>query len=593
MTRTTHTAVAAARSPAGLALAALALAALFALAAPLHAQIVRGQVVEQGSNTPVEGAMVVLLELDDRTVHRVLTDASGGFILDADHPGPHHIRVDRIGYESLVTATFPVPVEGTFQRVEVPIRPVELVGLEVEGSPRCEVRGDQGASTARAWEEARKALQAAAWTLESGVYRYTLLNFDRTLSDDGRTVLKEDRVFDRGSGQAPYVSAPAEKLMGEGFIVENDDGTLTYFAPDAASFLSDAFLDTHCMRLESVKDGEIGLAFEPVRGRRLPEIRGTLWIEAATAQLKRLDFTYVNLPPQRDMGNAGGQVVFGRLPNGTWVVREWSIRMPMLATNPQRTRLIVRGYQEQGGVVWRVIDRAGTTVVEASTATVSGTVVDSLGALPVAGATVRVSDGTAEAVTGEGGRFLLPGLAGGLQSLMVSHPALDTLGLGPVPFSVEAVMGEVASSRLRLPGVEETLFYACQDSPVRDEETAVVMGRVRLPGGSLEGTPVRVRWLGEDRAGFEVTARAAPRMGDAEPPLWRPDPDDARWVVTELDQRGIFVVCGVPTRTQIRLEVGPPDGTEVRTVTLPPGSRVVIVPFTLAALPTPSEPSRP
>jgi hypothetical protein len=561
----------------------LAVLAILALvpAPPLHAQIVRGQVVEEGSRNPVEGAMVLLLEVDGTTVHRVLTDATGGFILDADHPGPHVIRVDRIGYESVTADRFDVPVEGTFRLVTVPIRPVELVGLEVEGARRCEVRGEQGRATARAWEEARKALEAAAWTLEAGVYRYTLLNYQRTLSADRRTVVSEDRRFDRGTGQAPYVSVPATQLAERGFITRNADRTLTYFAPDAAAFLSDAFLDTHCMRLESVKDGQIGLAFQPVRGRDLPEIRGTLWLDAATALLKRLDFTYVNLPRDHDMGDAGGEVTFGRLPNGTWIVRDWHIRMPLLTTNPQRTRVVVQGYFVQGGTVWRVNDREGTTVVESATASVSGIVMDSTGTHPLEGATIRGQGEAEVAVTQGTGTFLVSGLAPGLQTIEVRHPSLDSLQLGPSFFDVEVAAGEVAGTRFRIPGVGEVLADACAGAPDQDRETAVVFGRVRREDAPAMGAPVRVRWLGDDRRGFDITARAAPGGAGSVDMRWTAEPDDARWLATTLDPRGIFMVCGVPTRSQLRIEAGDDADREVTTVTIPTGMPVVLVALTL------------
>jgi len=371
----------------------LSLLALALGAGPARAQIVRGQVVEDVTNTPVEGAMVVVVDVGGHVVRRVLTNATGGFIVQVEAPGEYLLRVDRIGYESLTTGRFDVPPEGSFQRIAVPIQPIKLEGLDIEGSRRCRLRNEQGEATARVWEEARKALEAAAWTLSSGVYRYTLLRFERTLEPTLRTVRTERRRFARSTGQAPYVSAPASELVAQGFVRQNPDRTLTYYAPDAAAFLSNEFLDTHCMALESVRDGLVGLAFQPVRGRRMSDIRGTLWIEAATATLRKLEFTYVNLPPGQDMANAGGEVTFGRLPNGTWIVREWSIRMPHVTTTPDRQRVAVTSYEVQGGVVWRVTDQDGRTIVEAETASVSGTVLDSLGSGPVAGASVRADDG--------------------------------------------------------------------------------------------------------------------------------------------------------------------------------------------------------
>ena len=154
---------------------------LVALASHAAAQTVRGVVAEDGTGTRLAGAMVVLFDFDGEAVDRVLSDAGGGFTMRADHPGRYHVRVDRIGYASLTTDPFDVPVRGTFRRIDVPIRPIRLRGLDVSGSRRCEVRPEEGRVTARVWEEARKALEATAWTQSTGIYRYTLLHFVRDL----------------------------------------------------------------------------------------------------------------------------------------------------------------------------------------------------------------------------------------------------------------------------------------------------------------------------------------------------------------------------------------------------------------------------
>lgn len=556
-------------------------------ASPARAQIVRGQVVEEGSNAPVEGAMLVLLEPGAHVVTRVLTDASGSFIIRITRAGSYLIRVDRIGYESVTTERFEVGAEGTFQRITVPIQPIQLEGIEVGGSRRCELRGEQGAATARAWEEARKALEAAAWTLSSGTYRYTLLGFEREMGPDLRTI-RESRRFERGTGQAPYVSFPAAELVQRGFVIQNSDRSLTYRAPDAAAFLSDEFLDTHCMSLGSARDGRIGLAFQPVRGRRTSDIQGTLWIQAATATLERLEFTYTNLPGDIHGTGAGGEVLFGRLPNGTWIVREWSIRMPRVTANPDRTRIVVTGYVAQGGVVWRVTDRDGRTVVESETASVSGTVMDSTGIGPVPGARVRSAEGAAEVVTAADGSFHLSGLPQGLVTLEVGHASLDTLGLGPVRAQVEAMAGAVTTRSVRLPGAAELLGEACAGSRPADRETAVVLGRVLRGARPAQGERVRVRWLaGLGQQAVDFTARAAPPLAGSEGPKWREDPQDQRWIETNLDGRGVFMVCAVPTGSQLRVEAGEGMAIQALTVTVTSGKPFVFVPLTLGDTPRP------
>jgi hypothetical protein len=565
---------------------AAAAAALLLSARPGVGQIVRGTVVEEGGVTPVQGAMVILMGREGVVIRRVLTDAGGGFIAQTDRPGPHTIRVDRIGYESLTTQPFDVPVEGVVRRIEVPIRPVELLGLDVEGARRCSVRAEQGRATARVWEEARKALQAAAWTLSSGTYHYTLLQFERNLDPDGRRLVSEKRQFVRSTAQAPYVSAPIEELTEQGFIRLNEDGTATYFAPDAEAFLSDAFLDAHCMRLDGVRDGMVALEFQPIAGRRVPEIEGTLWIEAATAALRRLEFRYVNLPEGRDRGSADGQVTFGSLPNGTWVVRDWSLRLPMLGMQADRSTMYLLGYVEQGGRVWRVTRPDGTTVLEAVTATVSGTVVDSLEGGPVAGGRIRSAGDpeTSGVVLAADGTFMLGGLPPGAQVLQVHHPSLDTLGLGPASFPVEGKEGEIASVRLRLPGVLEMLRAVCADDPVGNDGAAI-LGRVRgasgpdadaprAPGASgasgasgAAPTTVRVRLRGSGPVVFSLAPRAAPPRADREEgPQWTMDPEEEGWVTTTLDERGIFLLCGVSSGARLLVQAALADGASGETV---------------------------
>lgn len=560
----------------GIVLAAWALAMT---AVHAHAQVVGGVVLEEGSEAPVDGAMVILMDPAGGPVRRVLSDATGRFSLAADHVGPHRIRVDRIGYESLTTPAFDVPSAGTFQSIRVPIQAVQLRGLSVEGSTRCQLRPEQGSATARVWEEARKALEAAAWTLESGMYRYTLLQFERRLDDQGKPTGEGVEHIRRGWAQAPYVSISAEELVDHGFVQANTDSTMSYFAPDAAVLLSDAFLDSHCMHLEEGGDGTMGLDFGPIRGRTLPDIEGTLWLDAESASLRDIEFHYVNHPVLRDVGEGGGEVSFARMPNGSWVVREWSIRMPLIGAERDgrddgplrpgdtgyriraggrtdaRGRPQITGYLVQGGTLRRATDREGTAVLEAASGTVSGRVVDSLNALPVAGGLVTELEDPVEsrsARIGAGGSFILPGLTPGDRRLRVTHPSLDTLGLTAPSFRVPSVAGEIASVRFRLPGVGESLREACYGSDVDRGTGAIAYGRIRSQGAPAEGARVRLTWL--QTLDVRLPAIAAPAREGAEPLQWAPDPEDRHAVVTTVDDRGVFLACGLPEGARFRVE---------------------------------------
>jgi hypothetical protein len=75
----------------------------------------------------------------------------------------------------------------------------------------------------------------------------------------------------------------------------------------------------------------IGLAFRPrdrPRRRDAVHIDGTLWLDAETAALRTLEFEYIN-PPLRQRGAwPGGQLTFEALPDGSWIVRSWWLRLP-------------------------------------------------------------------------------------------------------------------------------------------------------------------------------------------------------------------------------------------------------------------------
>ncbi|MCG6954758.1 MAG: carboxypeptidase-like regulatory domain-containing protein [Gemmatimonadetes bacterium] len=553
---------------------------------PATGQVVRGVVLEETAGRPIEGAMVVVMDGEGHVAARILTDAAGRFVTKLPQPGAYRVRVDRIGYTSVTTDPFDVPGAGTFRRILVPIHPVELAGLDVSGAKRCEVRPEVGRATAIVWEEARKALEAAAWTLETDRYRYQLLHFVRYLDRDGRRTLEEYRNFSINPGRQAYVSRAAEELADSGYVQELVGGKLSYFAPDAEVLLSDSFLDTHCMKLEKGEDGLVGLAFEPVKGRKLPEIRGVLWMDATTAILTRLEYRYTNLGRGPAAGDAGGEVRFGHLPAGTWIVREWHIRMPLFQRSREH-RYLRTGYQEEGGVVWRVTDDSGAVVQEAIKAAVKGHVVDSLGA-PLSGATVTPRGLDARAVSDVSGDFLLGDLPEGLLRLDFGVPYLDTLGLrvSDAPEVLRLAEGDTVTLRrdVRVPGVQELLSGACGGK--RPDGTAILFGRVRDDAGPAGDAKVTLS-LGAPTmtdpspAHFRLNPRAAPMGGPGQRPTWARVSGPNGWIETTLDARGIFLFCDVPVGTQVRVAAESAERSAEATVDIPRGSPVVVTTLTI------------
>ena len=309
--------------------------------------------------------MVVLLDEADRRRAATLSDATGGFHLTASAPGRYRLRADRIGYRSAHTAFFELTAGDTLvRRVESEVEAIALEGIAVEGRGRCDVRPAEGLAVARAWEEARKALAAAEWTDEMALYRYRILNHERIEDRRGRLVEPPDSVVSEGLLRVPFYAEPAGTLVRRGFVRPVGDEHV-YYGPDAAVLLSDVFLDTHCLRLREGREeaaGLLGLEFEPVDEREVVEIRGTLWLDPGTSRLRRLDYRYVGLDELGlRAGESGGRVVFQGLPDGTWIVRDWWIRMPLMdAQFPER----LAGYRVGGGTVLQVRDGTGRVVLE-------------------------------------------------------------------------------------------------------------------------------------------------------------------------------------------------------------------------------------
>ena len=433
------------------------LGAVLFVSAPLGAQAISGTLVESETGAPVEGASVMLLKRDGERIDSRLTNATGRFDFRTPGPGTYLLQADRIGHARVLSDPIPIDRGVTVvYRLETPSDAIILAGIEVESGRRCEVRPGQGLSTATVWEEARKALEATSRTNDLGVYRYMIRRHERELDARGRRVRNEQSQILRGQVLAgPLRSLDVENLVENGFVRPDGEGGI-YYVPDADVLLSDAFLDTHCMRLaegEDEAEGLLGLSFEPTEDRGVTDIRGVLWLDPANAELQWLDYRYEFL----DVPNSerlGGRIRFHGLPNGTWIVREWYIRTPLLQTSYGRRRGRGRprlvGLREEGGLVVRVSNLRGELVLDSSAGIIEGVVLDSESSEPVKEVVVLLDDST-RVTTDEDGRFRFTALVGGYYGLRVFNPVLDSLGVSPEPVFLEVRPGDVASVRLRFP----------------------------------------------------------------------------------------------------------------------------------------------
>ena len=75
-----------------------------ATAAPLHAQSVKGVIIDESNQMAIEGVLVALIDGDGREVPRtVRSDSGGAFIVHAHRPGSYRVRATRIGYRPITS----------------------------------------------------------------------------------------------------------------------------------------------------------------------------------------------------------------------------------------------------------------------------------------------------------------------------------------------------------------------------------------------------------------------------------------------------------------------------------------------------------
>ena len=101
---------------------------------------------------------------------------------------------------------------------------------------------------------------------------------------------------------------------------------------------------------ERDQPGLIGVSFEPVRGRKIADIAGVVWLDQRTSELRRIVFRYVNAGFISRYGG-GGETNFRRLPSGAWLISSWHLRSPNLVLQRGMIRRV--GFKENGGGLLR------------------------------------------------------------------------------------------------------------------------------------------------------------------------------------------------------------------------------------------------
>ena len=517
------------------------------------AQSVRVGVVDRATRAPVAGAIASLVDSVGNRVTARLTDERGAVLLTGTTGRRVRIIIETIGYVTERTAVFEL-IPGTTERlIAIESRPLVLEKVAIRARGRC-AGGPEGASAATVWEEVRKALTATTLTSEH-VRSFAAWRYVRRL-DLLHRVIAETTSTTGAQGTA-FTAASASLLSAEGFT-RDVAGTAHYFAPDAQLLLDPAFVQTHCF---TVKDDDgsnrlVGLAFSPTPDRSEADIEGVLWISRESGALRLMEFTYSRQLPATGEHKAGGRVDFERLPNGAWVVQQWYIRLPVLArgretrvgrlTTAQRDSVV--GFREEGG--W--LSGSGSVGDSIAAAVLSGTVVDSLQAQPLANVRIALGGGAAESRTDSGGRYVIRHFMPGRYLVRAHHPRLAAFG-GDTEREVVLSRGQTTTTDWAVPGASTVRVQHCP--PEMSRLTAVLAHVVDSSSGQpIEGARLQARWRTITLRSVDGTAIAASTDSLAE---------------TTTDQHGLAALCiGVRGgRVSLRADH---DGREVEhTVSVP------------------------
>lgn len=534
-------------------------------AVPLGAQTVVGRTLASATDAPLGGVFVTLIDEAGRQTAGFISRPDGGFLIRAPGPGRYVLRAELIGYGSI--ERWVELSEGTMlpETLRLPLQAVELEGIVARASRQrdCSLRSEEGQALERLWSEARKGLRIAEWAGETGWLRANGYTYQRVLELAELEVLAESVVPVRSLGRRAFEAADPDSVRSGGFVVATGDGGTLYQGADATLLLSDAFMETHCFGLtERAEEGLVGLTFEPVPGRSVPDIEGVLWIEASTARLRTLEYAYTRYPVNYPLPRSrfGGRTAFRHLPGGGVAVEEWWIRMPTLREEAQGESLLRIAWrcgtsdcddpgtlrslsraglaiEEEGGRVlsFRLAD--GTVLPDAEQAAIVGIVLDSTLAdspAPLAGAEVTLRGTEHRAVTDARGRFRLDPLPEGTYRVEFHHPRLVEIGIErPEPMLVQATAGRAVSARLATPSRSTLAALRCEARSAPGEPaTAILHGVVRdaATGATVGGARVRLV-----RASDPADRRGRAADGNA-----------GSAVEAETDPGGAYLFCDLP-----------------------------------------------
>jgi hypothetical protein len=542
-------------------LSCLALAVTYATTA--GAQSVRGTVM--GSGSPVPGLTVILLDSTSATAASALTDDRGEFQLKAARPGTYRLRTLRIGFRTTISPPFALAVG---QDITRPLNVEEIRFLldtvRVTGRNSCRMASDSAIATFAVWEQVRAALTAVQVTAQEQQVTSTIIAYERTLDRSSRRVREQTGAVNTALVTRPWHSLDPRELRRSGYVAEQGDGAM-FYAPGIDVLLSQEFVEDHCFRFAATDDaGQLGISFEPVPERkRIAEITGTMWLDRATAELRRVDFGYVNAP-RAHLDEAAGAMEFTRLKDGRWAISRWNIRMPVLLMGYSSGREArIAEYRVAGGELALAL-RGADTLFKRPPLIITGHVVDSLTDAAVPRARLSLAGTTLGATSDLAGAFLIGDVLPGDYTLEVRTASLDSVGA--VSQTPVTITGNASNLRVRVPTGQQIASSLCGAAAV--EASGIVIGSVSLRGDTV--IPAGIRIAAEWQQPYMRVTGGLVERGSR-----------ARWVEARADARGRYRICGVPVNMALTLRAESDSAAVTNTVTIPPGGRMARADLTL------------
>jgi hypothetical protein len=526
---------------------------MFSVAA--EAQLVRGRITDRSSGSPVPGVLVSLLpDAGTTAAITVLSNARGEYAIRGPAPGRYRVDAKRIGVQRYLSEPFELGA-GESKSLDVTLDAVQrLPEVRVVDSDLCVTKNANRARVASLWDEARTVLVAAQISLRDRLFEGHITRYSRGLQPRTLRVLEESWAERKGMMDRPFVSLSGDSLSQIGY--RRTIGEFEYYyAPDAEVLISRSFARDHCYSVvQGSRDrrGLIGIAFEPAPRRTLPDVRGTIWLDDRTFELRFVEFRYTDLEPFEGSDRVGGEVHFGKLSNGAWVVSRWFLRFPQWARpiSPVETysrlpsvmvRQTMHRLIEEGGMVFT----AGLKLF-LRPASIAGTVTDSAGR-PFAGVTVRLGGTPFGTQTGASGEFRLDSLPAGRFTILAEHPSYTQAGSYVGEESVELREGNATPLAIRAGKTSDLLERICEGKmPAKDNGALRLLVVDSVTSRPLPSLRVWLRWAGRFVGTMERPTMLMPsEVGGTE---------------TLTDAGGAVTFCDLPADLRLVFSAVLPDG---------------------------------